>query len=124
MIRLCSGAGIIVNRRVGSLLCSIDRFRRSNPPPSPHASLSKSQTTYTRELDAAVAALGSSAALLDVKNAELAAGSLRNPRQVRRGVVPRSRAKLADLLLLESSAFQFLKSLQKLGKLTGSGDGR
>lgn len=53
--------------------------------------------TYTRELDAAVAALGGSAALLDVQNTELAAGSLDNPRQVRRGVVTAKQKKLPKL---------------------------
>ena len=46
------------------------------------------QQTYTGELDAAVAALGSSAALLDVKNAEIATGGLNDPRPVRGRVVP------------------------------------
>jgi hypothetical protein len=43
--------------------------------------------TYAGQLDAAVAALGSGAALLDVKNTVLAAGGLDHPRLVRRGVV-------------------------------------
>lgn len=55
----------------------------------------KSRVTYTGELDAAVAALGSSAALLDVKKTERAAGSLDNPRQVRRGVVAARKPELA-----------------------------
>lgn len=45
------------------------------------------QITYTGELDTAVAALGGSAALLDVQKAKLAAGGLDNPRPVGRGVV-------------------------------------
>ena len=58
-----------------------------------------SRSTYTRELDAAVAALGGSAALLDVKETQRAAGSLDNPRQVRRGVVAIKKPKLADFPL-------------------------
>jgi hypothetical protein len=77
----------------------LGRSRRRILLLSPHIQHSNSQTTYTRELDAAVAALGGSAALLDVKNAEGAAGSLDNPRQVRRGVVPAGPAELAMLPL-------------------------
>ena len=47
----------------------------------------RSRLTYTRELDAAVAALGGSAALLDVQNTQLAARSLDHTRPVGRGVI-------------------------------------
>jgi hypothetical protein len=59
-------------------------------PPMPfYPTISRNRsTTYTGELDAAVAALGSSAALLDVKNAEVATGGLNDPRPVRGRVVP------------------------------------
>lgn len=43
--------------------------------------------TYTRQLGTAVTALGSSATLLDVKNAELTTGSLDNSGPVGGGVV-------------------------------------
>ena len=45
--------------------------------------------TYARELGAAVTALGDSAALLDVKNTELATGSLDDTGPVGAGVVTR-----------------------------------
>jgi len=44
--------------------------------------------TYTRELDAAVAALGCGTALLQVQSAQLTTGGLNNPGLVRPGVVP------------------------------------
>lgn len=47
----------------------------------------REEATYTRQLDAAVAALGSSAALLDVKEAELTTGSLDDSGPVGGGVV-------------------------------------
>lgn len=46
-----------------------------------------SRSTYARQLDAAVTALGGSAALLDVQDAELAAGGLNDTSLVRRRVV-------------------------------------
>lgn len=90
-------AGVIV------LTCRRHRNHRSSfgiagPSSQKHSTFSKfspSSSTYPRELDAAVAALGGSAALLDVEETKLAAGGLDNPRQVRRGVVAIARPKLA-----------------------------
>lgn len=56
--------------------------RGSEHPNQAPCNISRSQTTYPRELDTAVATLGRSTALLDVEKPEFAAGGLDGPRQV------------------------------------------
>jgi hypothetical protein len=50
-------------------------------------STAKTEKTYARELDTAVTALGSSTALLDVKDPGITTGGLDDPRPVGGGVV-------------------------------------
>jgi hypothetical protein len=53
------------------------------------------ESTYARELGAAVTALGDSAALLDVQKTELATGGLNNSRPVGASVVTRGSRRSA-----------------------------
>lgn len=91
----------------------------------PHSCSTKdSNKTYTREFDAAVATLGGSAALLDVKNTELTTGSLDNPRPVGRGVVAAKRSSSQPNYSSPISRSTVGTRRIDSGQLTGSGDGR
>jgi hypothetical protein len=122
-------AGFPLSLVAGSVSLWVARSVASIVPPNPsippHAA-QNSQITYTGELDAAVAALGSSAALLDVKETQRAAGSLNNPRQVRRGVVTARKARVSQFRPPTRCVYRFSidASEIKTEQLTGSGDGR
>lgn len=70
--------------------------------------------TYARELGAAVTALGDSAALLDVKDAELTTGSLGDSGKVGGGVV----AAAPSLLAIQCPIFK--KSCRQIATTRGS----
>ncbi len=69
------------------LAASLSSSSSHNYPAHSPSCIQIRDATYTRQLDAAVAALGGSATLLDVKDALLTTGGLDDPRPVRGGVV-------------------------------------
>lgn len=81
--RRCSDGRLLLGRRQFDPNKHPKSHRPLQPCPSslpiaspPFCRIRSRATTYTRELGAAVTALGGSAALLDVQNSEVTAGSL------------------------------------------------
>ena len=84
--------------------------------------------TYARELGTAVTALGDSASLLDVQQAELTTGGLNNPRPVGAGVVAKASPTVSRMSRRQGIEIfgRELTPFAKAGRvgLTGCGDGR
>lgn len=89
-------------------------------PVSPNLNrVSSRDSTYARELDTAVTALGGSAALLDVQDPGVTTGRLDDACPVGGGVVAAKESNVSPLLHDDS-----LGDTEGLVRLTGSGDGR